>query len=153
MSQLEMVNDNIRRASAILDLGERVEKLLLTPNREVKVEVSVELDNGEVTTYTGYRIQHNGARGPMKGGLRYHPTVDAEDVTALSSLMTWKTAVVNIPFGGAKGGINCALRLLAGRLTRMNDQFLESQAKPNGNGNKKSEIERLRERILQDWSF
>jgi glutamate dehydrogenase (NAD(P)+) len=79
MSQLEMVNDNIRRASAILELGERVEKLLLTPSREVKVEVAVELDNGEVATYTGYRIQHNDARGPMKGGLRYHPTVDAED--------------------------------------------------------------------------
>src|SRR5690349_15507888 len=106
MSQLEMVNENIRRASAILDLGERVEKLLLTPDREVKVEIAVELDNGDVAIYTGYRIQHNNARGPMKGGLRYHPTVDEEDVMTLASLMTWKTAVVNIPFGGAKGGIN-----------------------------------------------
>jgi glutamate dehydrogenase (NAD(P)+) len=120
-----MVNDNIRRASAILDLGERVEKLLLTPNREVKVEVAVELDNGEVATYTGYRIQHNGARGPMKGGLRYHPTVDTEDVTALSSLMTWKTAVVNIPFGGAKGGINCDPATLSSReLERVTRKFV-----------------------------
>jgi glutamate dehydrogenase (NAD(P)+) len=125
MSQLEMVNDNIRRASTILDLGERVEKLLLTPNREVKVEVAVELDNGEVATYIGYRIQHNDARGPMKGGLRYHPTVDAEDVTALSSLMTWKTAVVNIPFGGAKGGINCDPSTLSSReLERITRKFI-----------------------------
>src|SRR5262245_25174749 len=127
MSQLAMVNDNIRRASTILDLGERVEKLLLTPNREVKVEVAVELDNGEVATYTGYRIQHNSARGPMKGGLRYHPTVDADDVTALSSLMTWKTAVVNIPFGGAKGGINCDPSTLSSReLERVTRKFVSN---------------------------
>jgi len=127
MSQLEMVNTNIRRASTILDLGERVEKLLLTPNREVKVEVSVERDSGEVITYTGYRIQHNDARGPMKGGLRYHPTVDAEDVTALSSLMTWKTAVVNIPFGGAKGGINCDPSTLSSReLERVTRKFVSN---------------------------
>lgn len=127
MSQLEMVNENIRRASEILDLGERVEKLLLTPNREVKVEVAVELDNGEVATYTGYRIQHNDARGPMKGGLRYHPTVDAEDVTALSSLMTWKTAVVNIPFGGAKGGINCDPATLSSHeLERVTRKFISN---------------------------
>jgi glutamate dehydrogenase (NAD(P)+) len=127
MSQLEMVNDNIRRASKILGLGDRVEKLLLTPNREVKVEVAVELDNGEVATYTGYRIQHNDARGPMKGGLRYHPTVDAEDVTALSSLMTWKTAVVNVPFGGAKGGINCDPAMLSSReLERVTRKFVSN---------------------------
>ena len=127
MSQLEMVNSNIRHASAILDLGDRVEKLLLTPDREMKVEVSVELDNGEVATYTGYRIQHNDARGPMKGGLRYHPTVDAEDVTALSSLMTWKTAVVNIPFGGAKGGINCDPSILSSReLERVTRKFVSN---------------------------
>lgn len=125
MSQLAMVNENIRRASTILDLGERVEKLLLTPNREIKVEVAVELDNGEVATYTGYRIQHNDARGPMKGGLRYHPTVDAEDVTALSSLMTWKTAVVNLPFGGAKGGINRDPSTLSSReLERVTRRFI-----------------------------
>lgn len=125
MSQLAMVNDNIRRASAVLDVGERVEKLLLTPNREVKVEVAVELYNGEVATYTGYRIQHNEARGPMKGGLRYHPTVDAKDVAALSSLITWKTAVVNIPFGGVKGGINCDPSTLSSReLERVTRKFI-----------------------------
>ncbi|MGE0822525.1 MAG: Glu/Leu/Phe/Val dehydrogenase [Candidatus Binatia bacterium] len=127
MSQLEMVNANIRRASTILELGERIEKLLLTANRELKVEIAVELDNGEVATFLGYRIQHNDARGPMKGGLRYHPTVDAEDVTTLASLMTWKTAVVNIPYGGAKGGINCDPRTLSSReLERVTRKFVSN---------------------------
>ncbi|MBM4255289.1 MAG: glutamate dehydrogenase [Deltaproteobacteria bacterium] len=125
MSQLAMVNENIRRAAKILDLGERIEQLLLNPNREVKVEIAIELDNGQVATFSGYRIQHNDARGPMKGGLRYHPTVDAEDVTALASLMTWKTAVVNIPYGGAKGGINCdPAKLTQRELERVTRKFI-----------------------------
>ena len=125
MSQLEMVNANIRRAARVLELSPLVEKLILNPNREVKVEVAIELDNGEIATFTGYRIQHNDARGPMKGGLRYHPTVDAEDVTALASLMTWKTAVVDIPYGGAKGGINCDPETLSPReLERVTRKFI-----------------------------
>src|SRR5215204_3595760 len=125
MSQLEMVNTNIRHAAKVLELGPRVEKLILNPNREVKVEVAIELDNSEIATFTGYRVQHNDARGPMKGGLRYHPTVDAEDVTALASLMTWKTAVVGIPYGGAKGGINCDPATLSPReLERVTRKFI-----------------------------
>jgi glutamate dehydrogenase (NAD(P)+) len=124
MSQLEMVNANIRHAAKVLELGPRVEKLILNPNREVKVEVAIELDNGDIATFTGYRVQHNDARGPMKGGLRYHQTVDAEDVTALASLMTWKTAVVGIPYGGAKGGINCDPATLSPReLERVTRKF------------------------------
>jgi len=124
MSQLAMVNENIRRAAKVLELGERIEQLLLNPNREVKVEVAIELDNGQVATFSGYRIQHNGARGPMKGGLRYHPTVDAEEVAALASLMTWKTAVVNIPYGGAKGGVNCdPAKLTSRELERVTRKF------------------------------
>jgi len=124
MSQLAMVNENIRRAAKVLELGERIEQLLLNPNREVKVEVAIELDNGQVATFSGYRIQHNGTRGPMKGGLRYHPTVDAEEVAALASLMTWKTAVVNIPYGGAKGGVNCdPTKLTSRELERVTRKF------------------------------
>jgi glutamate dehydrogenase (NAD(P)+) len=127
MSQLAMVNENIRRAAKVLELGERIEQLLLNPNREVKVEVAIELDNGQVATFSGYRIQHNGTRGPMKGGLRYHPTVDAEEVAALASLMTWKTAVVNIPYGGAKGGVNCdPTKLTSRELERMTRKFTAS---------------------------
>jgi glutamate dehydrogenase (NAD(P)+) len=93
------------RAADELDLSDNMRKLLLTPKREVQVQIPVELDSGEVATFIGYRVQHNDARGPMKGGLRYHPQVDLDEVRALASLMTWKTAVVNIPYGGAKGGV------------------------------------------------
>lgn len=73
--------------------------------REIRVQLPVRRDDGEVETFYGYRVQHNGARGPYKGGVRFHPTADLEDVRALASLMTWKTAVVDVPFGGAKGGV------------------------------------------------
>ena len=95
------------KAADVLGLPEKVRTILLTPLRSVKVEIVFEDEQGELQTYTGYRVQHNNARGPMKGGLRYHPHVDEEHATALANLMTWKTAVVDIPFGGAKGGIDC----------------------------------------------
>ena len=93
------------RAADRMDLSDNMRSLLLMPKREVSVQIAVELDNGEIGTYVGYRVQHDDARGPMKGGLRYHPEVDLDEVRALAALMTWKTAVVNIPYGGAKGGI------------------------------------------------
>lgn len=96
-----------RKAARIMDIGERIETLLATPLREVKVQVSIELDSGEIRTFKGYRVQHDNSRGPMKGGLRYHPSVNLEESLGLASLMTWKTAVVNVPFGGAKGGVDC----------------------------------------------
>ncbi len=79
----------------------------MTPRREVKVEIVVELDSGELGVFKGFRVQHDNSRGPMKGGLRFHHEVDPDEVNSLASLMTWKTAVANIPYGGAKGGVNC----------------------------------------------
>jgi glutamate dehydrogenase (NAD(P)+) len=105
MTAAEAAQQYFTRAARIMDVGGRIETLLATPLREVKVQVSIELDNGEIRTFQGYRVQHDNARGPMKGGLRYHPRVDLDEVLALASLMTWKTAVVNLPYGGAKGGI------------------------------------------------
>ncbi|RLT16571.1 MAG: glutamate dehydrogenase [Planctomycetota bacterium] len=110
------------RAAAQLDLSESMRRLLLTAKREVRVQLPIERDSGEIATFIGYRVQHNDARGPFKGGLRYHPQVDLDDVRALAALMTWKTAVVDIPFGGAKGGVtiapaDCSLRELE-RVTR-----------------------------------
>ncbi len=102
-----------KRASKHLGMSERLEKVLILPKREVKVEIHVELDNGELVSYTGFRVQHDNSRGPMKGGLRYHPEVDPDEVNSLASLMTWKTAVVNVPYGGAKGGISCNPSLLS----------------------------------------
>ena len=107
MSSFEATTYYFRQAARVMDLSPRVQSILINPDKEIKVEVVVELDNGDLGFFHGYRIQHNAARGPMKGGLRYHPTVDEDDVKSLASLMTWKTAVVDLPFGGAKGGINC----------------------------------------------
>lgn len=107
MNTFEQTNYYIRRAAGVLELGKNLLTNLETPNREIKVEIAIERDDGELATFIGYRVQHNNLRGPYKGGLRYHPTVDPEEVQSLASLMTWKTAVVNVPFGGAKGGISC----------------------------------------------
>ncbi len=105
MSAYESACHYFENAATVMDLSPNMKKLLLTPEREVKVQVAMKMDNGEIATFVGYRVQHNNARGPMKGGLRYHHEVNAEEVLALASLMTWKTAVVDIPYGGAKGGI------------------------------------------------
>jgi glutamate dehydrogenase (NAD(P)+) len=95
------------KAADQLGLTDRVRTILLTPNRVVKVEIVTESDSGELLHHFGYRVQHNRARGPAKGGLRYHPSMDEDHAMALANLMTWKTAVVDVPFGGAKGGIDC----------------------------------------------
>jgi glutamate dehydrogenase (NAD(P)+) len=126
MKAFEATNYYIRQASQIINLGAQVERLLLSPEAEHHVTVPIERDDGELAVFSGYRIQHNSARGPLKGGLRYHPTVDADDVRALASLMTWKTAVVGIPFGGAKGGIACDPKdLSAGELQRLTRKFVQ----------------------------
>ena len=101
----EVVELYFERAAKIMNLDPAMSRMLKMAKREVTVEVPVEMDDGRLETLVGYRVQHNNARGPMKGGLRYHWEVDLDEVRALASLMTWKTAVVNIPYGGAKGGI------------------------------------------------
>lgn len=126
MNAVAMTNHYIRQASDIMGLGARVERLLLSPEAEHHVTVPIELDNGDVAVFQGFRIQHNSARGPMKGGLRFHPSVDADDLRALASLMTWKTAVVNIPYGGAKGGIACDTTVLSqGEFERVTRKFTQ----------------------------
>ncbi len=95
------------KAADILGLSKEVRKIFLAPQRSVKVEINIESSEGGLKSYTGFRVQHNSSRGPMKGGLRYHPSMDEDHATALANLMTWKTAVVDVPFGGAKGGIDC----------------------------------------------
>ncbi len=108
-----------------MDIGSSFERLLVSPTREVRVPIAIEMDNGSVSVFDGYRIQHNAARGPFKGGLRYHHEVDQNEVNALASLMTWKTAVVGIPYGGAKGGIQVNPReLSAGELQRLTRKFV-----------------------------
>jgi glutamate dehydrogenase (NAD(P)+) len=107
LTPFEAVNYQFDRAAQRLGLPEYLQVALKTPFREVLVELPLRMEDGEVRTFHGYRVQHNNARGPLKGGLRYHPHVDLDEVRALASLMTWKTAVVDLPYGGAKGGIDC----------------------------------------------
>ena len=101
------------KAADVLGLSDKVRTILLAPKRIVKVKIVIEGEDGDLQSYEGYRVQHNDARGPMKGGLRFHPDMDEDHAAALANLMTWKTAVVDIPYGGAKGGINCDPRTMS----------------------------------------
>ena len=126
MRSFEAVKMYFDRAADQLDLADSLRTILVTPRREVQVQIPVEMDNGELRSYIGYRVQHNKARGPMKGGLRYHHEVDLDEVRGLASLMTWKTAVVNIPYGGAKGGIAVdASKLSVRELERITREFID----------------------------
>lgn len=110
------------RAAELIGLEDYMRRILTTPFREVQVEVPVRMDDGRIEVFTGYRIQHNGARGPCKGGIRFHPEADHDEVLGLATIMTWKTALMDIPFGGAKGGVTVDPRRLSKleleRLTR-----------------------------------
>jgi glutamate dehydrogenase (NAD(P)+) len=111
-------------AARALGLDEGLAKILAHPARELTVHIPVAMDDGRVEVFTGYRVQHNDARGPCKGGLRYGPDVSPDEVRALASWMTWKCAVANIPFGGAKGGIICDPRILSnGELERLTRRY------------------------------
>lgn len=104
---IDATNYYLEKAADQLGLPDRIRSILVVPKRVVKTQIVIEDDEHKLQSFTGYRVQHNDVRGPMKGGLRYHPSVNEDEATALASLMTWKTAIVGIPYGGAKGGINC----------------------------------------------
>ncbi|HUP47357.1 MAG TPA: Glu/Leu/Phe/Val dehydrogenase dimerization domain-containing protein [Thermoanaerobaculia bacterium] len=126
MSYFEAVNHQVDRAAALLGIPESVQISLKTPYREVMVELPLKTDAGELRTFHGYRVQHDASRGPMKGGIRYHPRVELNEVRALASLMTWKCAVVDLPYGGAKGGIDCDPAELTEReLERLTRTFIQ----------------------------
>jgi glutamate dehydrogenase (NAD(P)+) len=111
-------------AAQKLNLDEGLWKVLRYPNRELIVHIPVAMDNGKLEVFTGFRVQHSIARGPAKGGVRYSPDVTLDEVRALASWMTWKCAVVNIPFGGAKGGIICdPHKMSQGELERMTRRY------------------------------
>jgi glutamate dehydrogenase (NAD(P)+) len=107
VSNLDIVRHYFDGAADRLELPDDIRVVFWTPYREVTVQIPIKLSDGKTHVFSGYRIQHNGARGPYKGGIRFHPEVDIDEVRALASLMTWKTAVAGVPFGGAKGGVNC----------------------------------------------
>jgi glutamate dehydrogenase (NAD(P)+) len=127
MNSFDAARQYFDRAADQLELSPSMRKMLIQPRREVQVEVTVELDSGEVETFVGYRVQHDNSRGPYKGGLRFHPAVDLDEVRSLASLMTWKTAVANLPYGGAKGGIALDPKKLSRKeLERVTRKFTDS---------------------------
>ena len=110
-----MARDQLAVAARYLNLDEGLHEVLSRPKRQIIVNFPVVMDNGEVQVFEGYRVQHNTSRGPTKGGIRYHPDVDVSETTALAMWMTWKCAVVNIPYGGAKGSVKVDTKLLSKR--------------------------------------
>jgi len=120
----EEMKKMVDKAGKTLDLDPGMVEVLKSPKRELTVHFPVKMDDGTVKVFTGYRVQHNEARGPYKGGIRYHPQVDIDEVRALASWMTWKTATADIPYGGAKGGIICdPKKMSVGEIERMTRRY------------------------------
>ncbi|HEY7633092.1 MAG TPA: Glu/Leu/Phe/Val dehydrogenase dimerization domain-containing protein [Thermoleophilaceae bacterium] len=133
VSNYEIVNQYFSAAAERLGIADDVAEVLSSSYREVQVQIPVTLSDGRIHTYTGFRVQHNGARGPYKGGVRFHPEVDLDEVRALAQLMTWKTAIAGIPFGGAKGGVNCpADQLESPELQKIARSFMDKIEKVLG---------------------
>jgi glutamate dehydrogenase (NAD(P)+) len=120
----QIATNQFDAAADLLGLPSSMRQRLYTPFREITVQVPLLMDNGDVQVLLGHRVQHNGARGPTKGGIRYHPSVDLHEVRGLATLMTWKTALLDLPFGGAKGGVQCEPHLMSqGELQRLTRRF------------------------------
>ncbi len=114
-NSFEVTQQQVREAAKLLNLDAPTVELLLWPQREFKFTIPVKMDSGEVKIFHGYRIQHNYARGPAKGGIRFHPDETVDTIRALAGWMTWKTAVVDLPLGGGKGGVICDPRTMSDR--------------------------------------
>jgi glutamate dehydrogenase (NAD(P)+) len=125
MTDFQIASEQFEMACEVMNLDQESRLLLRTPFREMRVDVPIRLDDGTGAVFIGYRVQHNGARGPYKGGIRYHPEVDLYEIRALAALMTWKTALLDIPFGGAKGGIACVpWEMSESELERLTRKFI-----------------------------
>ena len=112
----EMVQAQIDKALKHIEFDPNMIEKLRYPERSLLVSVPVRMDDGRIKVFKGYRVQHSTVRGPAKGGTRFHPSVALDEVTALAAWMTWKCAVMNIPFGGAKGGVECNPAELSGKV-------------------------------------
>jgi glutamate dehydrogenase (NAD(P)+) len=133
ISNFDIVNHWFTLAADRLEIPDDVRAVLSSSYREVQVQIPASLSDGKIHVFSGFRVQHNGARGPYKGGIRFHPEVDLDEVRALASLMTWKSAIVNIPYGGAKGGVNCNPRELEqGEIEKIARSFLDKIEKVLG---------------------
>ena len=128
MTPHQSVTYFFENAADHVGLDDEMREVLRGSYREMQVQVPVRMDDGQLFVFNGYRVQHNGARGPYKGGVRFHPEADLDEVRALAALMTWKTAVTDLPFGGAKGGVQCEPYMMSEaelqRLTRRYTQMI-----------------------------
>src|SRR5580658_5167057 len=116
--------EQLRIAAEHLKLDDGIHRMLREPKKVIRVTFPVKMDNEKTRIFKGYRVQYNDARGPFKGGIRYHPGVNLDEVKALSAWMTWKCSVADIPFGGAKGGITCDPKNMSqGELERMTRRY------------------------------
>ena len=118
----QMALKQLQETAKIINLDEGIHKILAKPKRVLTVSLPVKMDDGRIEVFTGFRSQHNDARGPFKGGIRYHPQVTIEEVMALSMWMTWKCAIVGIPLGGGKGGIICNPKKMSNLRVRKDDK-------------------------------
>src|SRR3989449_427360 len=124
LNPFEIAQKQFDTAADHLKLESWLRDVLRRPKRQLIVSVPTKMDDGSIRVFEGYRVQHNTARGPAKGGVRYHPNLTLDEVKALASWMTWKTATVNIPYGGAKGGVICdAKRMSRSELERLTRRF------------------------------
>src|ERR671938_234023 len=120
----EAMMSRFDRAAELLDLEPGIYKILRHPEKQITISIPVQMDNGDVEVFTGYRVLYNTSRGPAKGGIRFDMNVTLEEVKALAAWMTWKCAVVNLPFGGAKGGVVCdPLKMSVGELERLTRRY------------------------------
>src|SRR5262249_51230352 len=118
-------NALVERAATRLGVEPELRRLLRNTHRELRVQIAMRMDDGRLEEFAGYRVHHCGARGPYLGGVRFHPGVDLDLMRALASLTTWKTALLNLPFGGANGGLACdPSRLSAGEVQRLTRQYM-----------------------------
>jgi len=125
----ESAKKQLRAVQEILKLDENIMTQLMSPKRVIEVSLPIKMDDGHIEVFTGYRSQYNDARGPFKGGIRFHPGVTLDEVKALSAWMTWKTAVVDIPLGGGKGGVIVDPRKLSeGELQRLSRSYARAIA-------------------------
>ncbi len=124
LNPYEIAKQQFDRAADYLELEDSMRRVLKNAKRQLVVSIPVKMDNGEVQVFEGYRVQHNIARGPAKGGIRYHPQVTLDEVKALASWMTWKCATVGIPYGGGKGGVICDTKVLSiGEIERLTRRY------------------------------
>jgi len=133
ISPYEVAIKQLENAAKLINLESEILEILKKPQKIITVNIPVLMDDGSVKVFTGYRVQHNNFRGPYKGGIRYHPDVNLDEVTALAMWMTWKCAVLDVPFGGGKGGITCPIKYMSIReKERMTRRFVDMIANEIG---------------------